>query len=138
MEGHEPVAQLVEKWKAFHLRESTEINVSPSLLHLRHLPDRILHLLHRLVCGSWIENILQRIVFHLLYTILSNTEIAMFHQVWHNIAPDFLGISISIHAVHHLHLQFKRLALYLIVTEQFLQIGINFRKERHHVLRRQR
>ena len=41
------------------MRETTEIDIRPSLLHLHHLLDALFHLLHPLFFGIGVEDIFE-------------------------------------------------------------------------------
>ena len=119
VEGHEPVAQGIEEWETLHLLKATEIYVYARLLHVHHLSDALLHLLHAPVLGTRVENILNRSIIVLLsQSEMAHAGIGVLHDVGNDGVGDVAVVFLGLRRVVELHGHFKQIVPYLRLLEQ--------------------
>ena len=98
------------------MRETTEIDIRPGLLHLHHLLDALFHLLHPLFFGIGVEDIFERMVFLLRDdAIAGDGEILVLHQGRDDILLDLLVVLTGIDAIYQLFLQIQHILHHLRV-----------------------
>ena len=130
-ERHKPIAERVEERKALQLRESTEVDVGASLLHILHLANRCLEFFHRLVLSIGMQDVFHRVVLLHLDATTCHAESLILHQSRHDVTLNSILVLLCIQTIHHLHLQLEQLLAGGIVAGEprshFLVLGKEIR-----------
>ena len=107
IERRQPVADVVEEGKTFHLRETAEVDVRTLLLHVHHALESSLQFLHSLVFSLWVKDILQWVLFLFDQAQMTQLQVVALDNVGHDFRIDGTRIALGVQTVYQLHLQLR-------------------------------
>ena len=122
---YKPVANHIEEREALHLGETTEIDVRPLLLHVGHSAHILLQFFHPLFRNLRVQNVLHRVILHLLNAVARHANVIVLQQFRDNLALDDLVVALCPQTIEHLHLQLSQFISATLIIGYLLQHLVN-------------